>query len=195
MYKKIKIRKRRYSYFCEDTELLYIFYKKTLDTKPEHTGRTIENVNPIVIIDLYSKFVYSNATHPNINTVPAFYAYRKIFSEVCIGTYYKYINPAIDNKRYDILENIFDEYLSQYNDNGYWYPDSSLVMCPTCKRKIKRSGQKVCDGCYYNIKINDRTVYPSDIDSFNNYSISYSNSSDGVSIILTRKKEKRNENV
>jgi hypothetical protein len=195
MYKKVKIRKSRYSFFREDTELLYIFYKKTFDTKPEDRGRIIENVNPIVIIDLNSRDVYSNATHPNISTSPVFYAYRKIFSEVCIGTYYYDINPAINNKRYDILENIFDEYLSQYNDNGYWYPDSSLVMCPTCKRKIKPQRQKVCDGCYYTLRINGRTAYPSDIDSFKNYSISYKNSFSGVNIILTRKKEKRNENI
>lgn len=197
MYTKVKIRKRRYTFFNESTELLYIKYKKTFNASPQEdiSEPIIENVNPIVIVDLTDLSVYSNAVHPNINTVPVFYAFKSIFSEVCVGTYYRDINAAISLKKYDAIENIFDEYLSQYNDNGYWYPDSNLVTCPTCKRKVKLRREKTCGGCYYSLKSNGRDIYSSDIDNFNNYSISYRNNSGEVNIILTRKKEKKNENV
>ena len=195
MYTKVKIRKPRYSFFYEDTELLYIKYKKIFNTQSQHSDEVIENVNPIIIIDLKYESVFSSAAHPNISMTPSFYAYRTVFSVACVGSYNRDIHAAISLKRYDALENIFDEYLSEYNDNGFWFPDGNLVQCPTCKRKIKYSREKVCSGCYYKLYINGRNTYGTNIGNIKNYSISYRNNNSDLNIILTRKKEKKNENV
>lgn len=122
-------------------------------------GPKIEFENPRVIYkqaqNWYDSRLYFNYSHPNRNAIT--FEYRgDFYGQLCLGSLITQMTaePIVNNPKYPI---ILYNFLSTYNNQGYWRHRETNHICMLCNGKsvykdyydqrIKCGGKYVCARC------------------------------------------------
>ena len=136
-------------------------------------GAKIEFENPRIIYKAdrawYNSLLYFNYSHPNRNVVS--FEYRgDLYGRLCLGSLVSQMvtESIVNNPKYPI---ILYNFLSTYNNQGYWQYSEINHVCSLCKGKcayagfsyqrIKVGNKYICAKCQGYIV--DKTGYPVDI--------------------------------
>jgi hypothetical protein len=100
-------------------------------------GSKIEFENPRVIYkaarEWYQSVLYFNYSHPNRNTIS--FEYRgDLYGQLCLGSLITQMTAEsiVSNPKYPI---ILYNFLSTYNNSGYWQYSERNYVCALCKGK------------------------------------------------------------